>query len=245
MLMHAFPRHFYKQSQALSNDGRQWRRPRIRARNERGCALQEWPRSDGKQNEGAWILDFCMVRLPFQRATMPTTSVLCQWPRNEISVGLPNPPKMAPPQCTRFSPQDAQERHSSRRPAHPQACKCLCSSRHLGRSSSRGGRSGPRLCSVACPRGGYLALRLASTLHGFGASMSPVSTAKVSWGNRAWQERSPAMLPALSESSAMWSGGFKRAGRCAASCRSGFAPSPCFKLRSRVSGGGERKVKRF
>jgi hypothetical protein len=38
------------------------------------------------------------------------------------------------PLNARFSPQDAQERRSSRWPAHPQACKCLCSSNDLGRA---------------------------------------------------------------------------------------------------------------
>jgi hypothetical protein len=49
------------------------------------------------------------------------------------------------------------------------------------RIAPRGGRSGPCLCSVACPHRGHLALCLASTVHGFGASMSPISTAKASW----------------------------------------------------------------
>ena len=40
-------------------------------------------------------------------------------------------------------------------------------------STSRGSQSGPCLCSVACSRGGHLALRLASTVHGFYASTHP------------------------------------------------------------------------
>jgi hypothetical protein len=51
-------------------------------------------------------------------------------------------------------------------------------------SASRGDQSGTRLCSIAPPRRGHLALalRLASTVHGFCASTLPISTAKASWG---------------------------------------------------------------
>jgi hypothetical protein len=82
---------------------------------------------------------------------------------------------------------------------YPQACKCLCSSSHLGRSygTSHGSQSGLHLCSVTCPRVDHLALCLASTVRGFGASTSPISTAKAGWSNQAWQERSPATLPLL------------------------------------------------
>ena len=43
-------------------------------------------------------------------------------------------------------------------------------------STSRGSWPCPRLCSVACPRGGHLAFRLASTVRRFGAWTSPIST---------------------------------------------------------------------
>ena len=42
--------------------------------------------------------------------------------------------------------------------------------------TSRGSCPCPRLCSVACPRGGHLASRLASTVRRFGAWTSPIST---------------------------------------------------------------------
>ena len=44
--------------------------------------------------------------------------------------------------------------------------------------TSHGGQPGPLLCSVACLRGGHLTLRLASTVHGFSSSTSPIPTAK-------------------------------------------------------------------
>jgi hypothetical protein len=50
---------------------------------------------------------------------------------------------------------------------------------------------GPALVLGCCPRRGHLALRLASTVHGFGASTSPISTAKASW-------EQPSMAGALS-----------------------------------------------
>ena len=40
-------------------------------------------------------------------------------------------PRLLPPHSAMPSPQDAQERRSSKQLVHPQACKCLCPSRHL------------------------------------------------------------------------------------------------------------------
>src|SRR6266478_7847124 len=54
--------------------------------------------------------------------------------------------------------------------------------RSCSRSSSRGDQSSPHSCSVACPCRGHLALCLASTVHGFGASTSPFSTPNSSCG---------------------------------------------------------------
>ena len=113
-----------------------------------------------------------------------------------------------------------------------------------------GDQSGPRSHSVACLCGGHLALRRASTMCAFGASTSPFSTAKASWGQSgmagAFSRHAP---PASSGSPAVLSGGFKRVGRCAASCCSGSTPLPGFKSRSRVSRvasqGAERRMKRF
>ena len=104
------------------------------------------------------------------------------------------------------------------------------------------GLSGLRSPSVACLCGGPLALRLASTMRGFGASTLPTSTSNSSWEQpiaaRAFSRCTP---PASSRPSATRSGGFKPAGRCVASCRSGATPSPGFKLRSRVLGGGRTR----
>jgi len=50
---------------------------------------------------------------------------------------------------------------------------------------SRGSQSGPCFCLVPCPCGGHLALRLAFTMHKFGASTLPVSTARRAGGNQA------------------------------------------------------------
>src|SRR5229473_7157549 len=61
---------------------------------------------------------------------------------------------------------------------------------HL-RSTSRGDQSGTCSCSAVCPCGGHLVLHLASTVRGFGASISPISTARASWGQ-------PSMAGALS-----------------------------------------------
>jgi hypothetical protein len=69
--------------------------------------------------------------------------------------------------------------------------------------ASRGGWLGPRSCSVASLRRGHLASCLASTMRTFGASTSPISTAKASWGQPP---------PASSEFSSIWSGNFKWAG---------------------------------
>jgi hypothetical protein len=129
---------------------------------------------------------------------MPVTSVL--WPRNGISVGLPfPPPKMVSPQCARFSPQDARERHSSRWPAYPQASKCLCSSHHLGHARTAPLVAANQACAYA---------------------QLPV-LAGATWPC-AW------LLPctglAFPESSTIWSGNFRRV-RCAASCHSGSTPS--------------------
>ncbi len=84
---------------------------------------------------------------------------------------------------------------------------------HL-RSTSHGNQSGTRSRSAVCPHGGHLVLCLASTVHGFGTSISPISTARASWGQ-------PSMAgalschapPASSESSAMC---------CATLCHSGL-----------------------
>jgi hypothetical protein len=75
----------------------------------------------------------------------------------------------------------------------------------------RSGRSGPHSCWVACPCGGHSALRLASTMHGIGASTScstsPFPMARTSWGHLSMAEvlarRAP---PTSSETLAAWSG---------------------------------------
>jgi len=85
------------------------------------------------------------------------------------------------------------------------------------RSTSRGDQSGTHSRLAVCPHGGHLVLRLASTVHGFGASISPISTARASWGQ-------PSMAgalschapPASSESSATCCATLRRSGLCVA-----------------------------
>jgi hypothetical protein len=73
-------------------------------------------------------------------------------------------------------------------------------SSHLGRActaplvAANQARTCARLPLLA---GVHLALCLASTVHGFGASTSPIPTVKASWGNQALQECSPPTLPLL------------------------------------------------
>ena len=118
---------------------------------------------------------------------MPATSVL--WPRNGVYMGLPNPPKMAPPQCTRFSLQDW--------PAHPQACNCLFSSRRtctaplVAADWARACVQLPVLAGATWP----CAWLLPCT--GPAPQRRPFQLQRRAGGNQAWQERSPAMLPLL------------------------------------------------
>jgi hypothetical protein len=72
------------------------------------------PENDTQANRG--------VRLIFQRATMPLQAIPSSFP----SSCLPRLLTVA------MSSHD----HSSRWPAHRQACKCLCSSSYLGRAST-------------------------------------------------------------------------------------------------------------
>ena len=100
--------------------------------------------------------------------------------------------------------------------------------------TSRSGRSGPRLGSVASPRGSHSASRVASTMPGFSASVSPFPTANTSWGQSSMPGSLPGHAsPALSRSLATHFGGFKCTGRCVASFCSCSAPSG-YKLRSRM-----------
>ena len=91
------------------------------------------------------------------------------------------------------------------------------------RSTSCGNHSGACLCSVACPRGGRLALCLASTVCGFGTLMLPILTPNSSQPNMAGAL--PCLTsPASSGSSVMQSGGFKRMGCCVTSRCLGSMP---------------------
>ena len=67
--------------------------------------------------------------------------------------------------------------------------------------ASCGGQLGPCSRSVACLRGGHLALRLASTVRGFGASTSPLRLQVRAGGNRLQQKCSPAAPPPASSGS--------------------------------------------
>jgi hypothetical protein len=110
------------------------------------------------------------------------------------------------------------------------------------RSTSCGDHSGACLCLVACPRGGRLALRLASTVHGSGTSMLPILIPDSSQPNMAGALPRHAS-PALSGSSVMRSGDFKRAGRYMTSRRLGSMPLSGFESRSRISGSSATRVK--
>jgi hypothetical protein len=111
---------------------------------------------------------------------MPGTSVL--WPQNGVSVatessqdGYPSMYQVLTLRC----PGAALSKMAS----SPSGLQVPVLFKTFGctRIAPHGGQSGPCLCSVACPRRGHLALRLASTVHGFGASTLPIPTAKVSW----------------------------------------------------------------
>jgi hypothetical protein len=108
--------------------------------------------------------DASILTLLFQRAMMPATSVL--WPRNGVSV--------------------ATKPFQDGSPSMYQVLTLRCPGAALFKTFGYtriplGGRLGPCSCSVACPRRGHLALRLASTMHWFGASTLPISAAKASW----------------------------------------------------------------
>jgi hypothetical protein len=104
--------------------------------------------------------------------------------------------------------------------------------------ASRGGWSGLHSRSVACPRAGHSALRLASH-----ARVRRLDVAHLNSGSDlgASKHGRRTFQPG---SSATWSGGFKRTGRCVASCRPGSTrPSP-FSSRLRVSNGSKKKMRR-
>jgi hypothetical protein len=149
--------------------------------------------------------------------------------RNGVSKGLPNLPRWLSISVLGFllnMPRSG-TLQESRWPAHLQASKCLHAlfntfSSHSYTGTSRGGRSGPR-----CPHGGHLALRLASTVHGFSTLTLPILAAEAIWGQPRMAGALSDHAPPLSKSS----GGFKHAGRHAAS---GSTPSPGSMSHSRL-----------
>ena len=100
-------------------------------------------------------------------------------------------------------------------------------------SNLRGDQSGMRTGSVASLRGGHLALRLASTVLGFGASTSSIAMADSGWGQASVAGSLPGHAPpALSGSLVTRSGSFWCLGQCTTLHRSysaASAPSPGFK----------------
>jgi hypothetical protein len=111
---------------------------------------------------------------------MPATSVL--WFRNGVSVAT-KPSQDGSPSMYQVPTLRCLGAALSKMANSPSGLQVPVLFKTFGyaRIAPHGGQSGPCLCSVACPRRGHLALRLASTVHGFGASTSSISTAKVSW----------------------------------------------------------------
>ena len=127
---------------------------------------------------------------------MPTISVLR--PRNGGSVGLLDPSMVIPLPCAGPSPQVAQERHSSRWPAHPQACKCLCPSRYSGRARmapfavANQARARPQLPVLA---GATWSCAWLLPYTGSVPRPRPSQFQDRAVGNRAWEERFPSTPP--------------------------------------------------
>ncbi|KAF8501093.1 hypothetical protein F5888DRAFT_1334090 [Russula emetica] len=156
---------------------------------------------------------------------MPATLVL--WPRN--GVGLPNRPKMAPPQCTRFSPQDGQ---LTLRLASACALQVIWVAlvRHLSWQPIR-----PALVLGCLSSRGPLGLALGF----YRARVRRLDVAH--FCNQAWQERSPATFPCFAR---VLSNVVRRLRACGTLCGIvSLGLQIAFKVTA--AQGANRKMKRF
>lgn len=126
-----------------------------------------------------------MSLLPLALLHPSPSSLLPKTLDARLHAAITTPPKSRSPGLL---PRDSPTTYAS-------ISECLCSSSHLSRAHMAPFVAANQArCSVARPRGGHLALRLATTVRRFGASTSPISTARRAGGNQAWQECSLATL---------------------------------------------------